>query len=87
MQKITRCFLPPAFREVLPAVYAPAASGLEREPPPPSRRADAVRPVPQRHRPHPGAGNALLEVRICERKSGCRQGNNCSMTGVFSPSR
>lgn len=64
-----------AFREILPALHEAAAPEPEREPPPPPRRPHAVRALPQRDRPLSGAGAAVLEIRVCERKSGRRQGN------------
>lgn len=64
-----------AFRKILPALHEAAAPEPQREPPPPPRRPHAVRAVPQRDRPVSGAGAAVLEIRVRQRKSGCRQGN------------
>lgn len=76
-------YLTLAFREVLPAVHAAAPSVLKREPPPPSRWPYAVRPLPQRNRPHAGAGDAVLEVGVRKRQSGCRQGKDDNINALI----
>lgn len=63
-----------ALRQVLPPVHETAPQVAEGQPPPAPRRAHAVRPLPQGRRAHARPGPAVLEVRICQRQSGCRQG-------------
>ena len=64
-----------AVYKILPTLHASAAQGAEGEPPSPSRRPDAVRPVPQGHWANAGAGIAVLEAGVYQRKDGPRQGN------------
>lgn len=77
------CRLPPAFWKVVPALHEAAPPGPQREPPPPPRRSHAVRPLPQRCRPLPGASAAVLEVRVHKRQSGFGQGNADHMNAIL----
>lgn len=67
--------LPPAVGEVLPTVHEAAAPVPEGEPPPAPRGTHAVRPLPQRHRPHPRPGPAVLEDGVHQGQGGHGQGN------------
>lgn len=71
-----------AFRKVIPALYEAAASGSERQSPSPPWWQDAVRSVPQRYWPLPGAGVAVLEDGVHKGQSGFRRGNVASLFTV-----